>query len=61
MQVVEGLAAKASPRFAYDSYRRLLDMYGDVVMGETQAQHPTVASRVCSANARRLRLCNAHR
>jgi len=32
-EVVEGLAAKASPRFAYDSYRRLLDMYGDVVMG----------------------------
>jgi len=32
-EVVEGLAKKAGERFAYDSYRRLLDMYGDVVMG----------------------------
>ncbi len=33
-QTVEGLAARSgAPRFAYDSYRRLLQMYGDVVMG----------------------------
>jgi len=33
-ETVEGLAAKsANPRFAYDSYRRLLQMYGDVVLG----------------------------
>lgn len=31
--VVEGLAAKAGEKFAFDSYRRFLDMYGDVVMG----------------------------
>jgi len=31
---VEGLAAKSgNPRFAFDSYRRLVQMYGDVVMG----------------------------
>ncbi|MBK8165909.1 MAG: pyruvate, phosphate dikinase [bacterium] len=31
---VEGLAkVSGAPRFAYDSYRRLLQMYGDVVMG----------------------------
>ncbi len=31
---VRGLAAQSgSPRFAYDSYRRLLQMYGDVVLG----------------------------
>jgi len=31
---VEALAAKTdNPRFAYDSYRRFLDMFGDVVMG----------------------------
>jgi pyruvate,orthophosphate dikinase len=31
---VEGLAAQSgNPRFAYDSYRRFLQMYGDVVMG----------------------------
>ncbi len=31
---VEGLAALTrNPRFAYDSYRRLVQMYGDVVMG----------------------------
>ena len=33
-EVVEGLAAKTgNPRFAYDSYRRFLDMFGDVVLG----------------------------
>lgn len=31
--VVAGLAAKSGERFAYDSYRRFLDMFGDVVMG----------------------------
>ncbi|MEE2673515.1 MAG: pyruvate, phosphate dikinase [Myxococcota bacterium] len=29
---VRGLAAKADARFAYDSYRRLIQMYGDVVL-----------------------------
>lgn len=33
-KVVEGLAAKTgNERFAYDSYRRFIDMFGDVVMG----------------------------
>ena len=33
-QVVEGVIAKTgNPRFAYDSYRRFIDMFGDVVMG----------------------------
>mmetsp|Transcript_16591 Transcript_16591/g.40523 ORF Transcript_16591/g.40523 Transcript_16591/m.40523 type:complete len:950 (-) Transcript_16591:399-3248(-) len=32
-EVCEGLAKKSNERFAWDSYRRLLDMYGDVVMG----------------------------
>ncbi len=32
--VVAGLAEKTgNPRFAYDSYRRFIDMFGDVVMG----------------------------
>ncbi len=31
-RVVAGLAAKRGERFAYDSYRRLLDMYADVVL-----------------------------
>ncbi len=30
---VEGLARRTSPRFAYDAYRRLLSMYGSVVLG----------------------------
>ena len=31
---VEGLAASTgNPRFAYDSYRRLIQMYGEVVDG----------------------------
>ena len=33
-EVVEGLAAKSgNPKFAYDSYRRFVQMYGDVVLG----------------------------
>src|SRR6056297_2028122 len=33
-EVVEGLARKTNnERFAYDSYRRFIDMFGDVVMG----------------------------
>lgn len=33
-EVVEGLARKTSnPRFAYDAYRRFVQMYGDVVLG----------------------------
>ena len=33
-EVVEGLAAlTANPRFAYDSYRRFIQMFSDVVMG----------------------------
>lgn len=32
-QVVSGLAKKSGERFAYDSYRRFLDMFGNVVMG----------------------------
>ncbi|XP_057771888.1 pyruvate, phosphate dikinase, chloroplastic isoform X2 [Salvia miltiorrhiza] len=32
-EVVSGLAAKSGERFAYDSFRRFLDMFGDVVMG----------------------------
>ncbi|XP_021722557.1 pyruvate, phosphate dikinase, chloroplastic-like [Chenopodium quinoa] len=31
--VVVGLAAKSGERFAYDSFRRFLDMFGGVVMG----------------------------
>lgn len=31
--MVEGLAKKRGERFAFDCYRRLLDMFGDVVLG----------------------------
>ncbi len=30
---VEALAREAGERFAYDSYRRFIQMYGDVVLG----------------------------
>lgn len=37
--VVEGLASKTgNPRFAYDAYRRFIDMFGDVVM-EVHHEH----------------------
>ncbi len=32
-ETTEGLAKRASERFAYDSYRRFIQMYGDVVLG----------------------------
>lgn len=32
-QTVQGLAAKAGERFAYDSYRRFIQMYSNVVLG----------------------------
>ncbi|MCV6605346.1 MAG: pyruvate, phosphate dikinase, partial [Porticoccaceae bacterium] len=33
-EIAEGLAKKtANPRFAYDSYRRFIQMFGDVVLG----------------------------
>ncbi|CAK7332929.1 unnamed protein product [Dovyalis caffra] len=32
-QVVSGLSAKSGERFVYDSFRRFLDMFGNVVMG----------------------------
>jgi pyruvate,orthophosphate dikinase len=32
-EIVENLKNNADPRFVYDSYRRLIQMYGDVVMG----------------------------
>ncbi|MDH5306806.1 MAG: pyruvate, phosphate dikinase [Myxococcales bacterium] len=32
-KVVAGLARRAGARFAYDSYRRFIQMYGDVVLG----------------------------
>ncbi|RID79223.1 hypothetical protein BRARA_A01982 [Brassica rapa] len=37
-QVVVGLAAKSGERFAYDSFRRFLDMFGDVVLGIPHAK-----------------------
>ena len=37
---VEGLAARTSARFAYDAYRRLLSMYGAVVLGIKDAVDP---------------------
>ncbi len=33
-EAVEGIAKKSgNPRFAWDSYRRFVQMYGDVVLG----------------------------
>jgi pyruvate,orthophosphate dikinase len=38
-RTVEGLAdASGNPRFAYDSYRRFIQMYGDVVLGVSHAK-----------------------
>ena len=37
-EVVAGLAAKSGERFAYDSYRRFLDMFGNVVSASPRYQ-----------------------
>ncbi len=38
-ETVEGLAARAGDRrFAYDSYRRFIQMYSDVVLGVDHAE-----------------------
>lgn len=42
-EIVEGLAAKMdNDRFAWDSYRRLIQMYGDVVLGLKPADKESV-------------------
>jgi pyruvate,orthophosphate dikinase len=42
-QTVEGLAAKSgNPRFAYDSYRRFIQMYGNVVLGVEHGVFETI-------------------
>lgn len=42
-EVVEGLAALTeNPRFAYDSYRRFIQMFADVVMGLSKAKFESV-------------------
>jgi pyruvate,orthophosphate dikinase len=42
--------ASGSPRFAFDSYRRFIQMYGDVVLGvpSTQFEHLLTAKRMTS-------------
>jgi len=48
--VVEGLAKlTGNPRFAYDSYRRLINMYGDTVMGVDHEHFEHELSQVKSA------------
>ncbi|MBC7318159.1 pyruvate, phosphate dikinase [Candidatus Bipolaricaulota bacterium] len=41
---VEGLARRTSARFAYDAYRRLLSMYGSVVLGLKDEMDPFAAA-----------------
>ena len=49
---VEGLAASTgNPRFAYDSYRRLIQMYGEVVDGRRRAPLRAGAHRPEGASA----------
>jgi len=38
-EVAAGLAAKSGERFAYDSYRRFLDMFGNVVSTPPISSH----------------------
>ena len=46
-QAVEGLAARTgNPRFAWDSYRRLVQMFGDVVRGVPSARFEDEIARI---------------
>ena len=45
-QTVEGLARLADARFAYDSYRRFVQMYGNVVMGVPSEEYEKLIDEV---------------
>jgi len=46
-EVVEGLAALTNnPRFAYDSYRRFIQMFSDVVMQQEKSKYERILDRV---------------
>ncbi|MGL5541017.1 MAG: pyruvate, phosphate dikinase [Erysipelotrichaceae bacterium] len=46
-EVVEGVAALTqNPRFAYDSYRRFIQMFADVVMGLPKSQFEVVIDQI---------------
>ena len=50
-KTVEGLAKRSNnPKFAYDSYRRFIQMYGDVVMGVHSENFEHVLDRVRDEN-----------
>lgn len=49
-EVVEGLATLTNnPRFAYDSYRRFIQMFADVVMGLSKAKFEAVIDEIKEA------------
>ena len=46
-EVVETIAAKTNnPRFAYDSYRRFIQLFADVVMGLSKARFETIIDEI---------------
>lgn len=50
-EVVETIAKKTNnPRFAYDSYRRFIQMFADVVMGLSKAKFETIIDDIKSEN-----------
>ena len=49
-EVVEGLAAKTgNPRFAYDSYRRFIQMFSDVVMEQPKTEFDNIIDEIKEA------------
>ncbi len=52
--VAEGLGKKAGARFAYDAYRRFLDMFGGVVLGipHSRFEHELESVKVWSTATR---------
>ena len=46
-EVVEGLAAlTGNPRFAYDSYRRFIQMFSDVVMQQDKSKYERILDQI---------------
>ncbi len=49
-EVVEGLASKTgNPRFAYDSYRRFIQMFSDVVMEQPKSEYEKIIDEMKEA------------
>ena len=56
-EAVEGFAAKTgNPRFAYDSYRRFIQMYSDVVMGLAKSRFEEIIDEIVDSTSKAVKI-----